>query len=289
MDERCDQGFDYAIEKRDPATQLSWYDPDTMDDMNWVLARPTVFPLLLPSPAPFNFSASTSMTSSNAPWAQLFAVPELLDAILEDAVGITAEQLADETHGGSSMMENPACLKSATSTLLALAQVNSFFAQAILQERQGLFLRIARLYGWMLPATPAEWVAWPNPRPLDLRLSTPFDWRAYVLTHLRGDDPHTKSRRRIYGMVTQFVKGTVDTHGRTWSVGEPGYRPGFAPPTPWSWELGDVEMDEADYVQQMDAVEDTDAAKEDSSVSEGEVGNGARSADNEEEASLIAQ
>jgi hypothetical protein len=247
MDQRYGQFFEYAISTLDTSTGQFWDDPESMSDMQWALARPTVFPLLRPTSS-FGVMKRTPPASSSL--ARLITIPELLNAIIERVVEITDQELADRVLNHPSI-HDATCLKLVTCTLLALSQVSSFFAMAILQECQGLFLRLARLYGWMLPVTPAEWASWPNARPLDLRLSTPFDWRAYVVTHLREEDPHARSRRRIYGMVTQFVKGTVDNDGRTWNVGKPNYRPDFEPPEPWGWEFADDELNDVDEVEEM--------------------------------------
>jgi hypothetical protein len=240
---RAGQSFEYV--QRREINGVYCYDPASMDELQWLLARPDVFPELRTS-TPCTCTMR-NVTDESAPCMRVFTMPELLDAILGFLVDISDEALADAVMELESDEHDPAPVLQSTTTLLALSEASQFFFHAVVCERQGVFLRLARLYGWMLPATPADWASWTNEQPLDLCLGTRFDWRQYVLQHLRGEDPHASSRRRIFSMVTQCVKGVDNSQQseRGWAlqVGEPGYRPGLVTPKAWSWEIAGESKD----------------------------------------------
>jgi hypothetical protein len=249
--DRTGQSFDYV--QWCQVDGVDYYDLASLDELQWILARPDVFPKLQ-TRMPCTCTVR-SVIDESVPSMRVFTVPELLNTILSFLLDISDQALADAVMELESDEHDPAPVVQSTATLLALSEVDWFFFHTVVCERQGLFLRLARLYGWMLPATPADWASWRSEQPLDSRLGTRRDWREYVLQHLRGEDPHAKSRRRIFSMVTQCVKG-VDSNsnsqmpGWQWAlqVGEPGYRPGFTVPKAWSWEItgGSKEKDHAD-------------------------------------------
>ncbi|EIN08746.1 hypothetical protein PUNSTDRAFT_44305 [Punctularia strigosozonata HHB-11173 SS5] len=239
MDGRNNQAFGYAVLR---ITEARWDDPDTMEDTVWLLSPPTMLPL--PECLDTHWSeASRAQSSEHAACMKVFGIPELLDAILFAVVDLpvsvaAAELSTDVTH----TIFDPPSLVSATKTILALCQVNRFFWEGINRYRQGLFLRLAWQYGWMLPCSPVEWQAWKGRcDTLDLRLEQPYDWRSYLLTFLRKEERHVRNRWRMHRMSVQFARGyryTAAQVGRDmeWSLGQLGLRSSLSPPDAWPWE-----------------------------------------------------
>ncbi|KAJ6559804.1 hypothetical protein B0H19DRAFT_1145825, partial [Mycena capillaripes] len=215
MDGRNGQEFGYAIARQ----MLREDDPD-------------------PSP-PTTISDSSSL----ADCMKVFGVPELLNHVLSVIANVASSDAAAELRENTAQFDPPS-LVSATQTLLALCHVNHFLHDAILRDRQGLFLLLASQYGWMLPGTPAEWEAWRERSgldSLDLRLEQPLDWRGYLLTFLRNEDRVVRNRWRMHRMSVQFARGRARLATETspawrWSVGELGLRSSMSPPEAWAWE-----------------------------------------------------
>ncbi|EIN08809.1 hypothetical protein PUNSTDRAFT_143517 [Punctularia strigosozonata HHB-11173 SS5] len=245
MEGRNGQEFGYAIARQtakedDPETVDRWDDPDTMEDTAWLLSRPMVLPI----PEALDVcppATSPAEINQRAPWSKVFGVPELFNAILSAVVDLPLSVVAEELLEDATVFDPPS-LVSATGTTLALCEVNHFFHDAIIRHRQGLFLRLAWQYGWVLPSTPMEWEAWKDGlNAIDLRLDQSYDWRSYLLMFLRKEDRHVKNRWRMHRMSLQYARGrarpaTESTPAWRWNVGELGIRGCLSPPQRWSWE-----------------------------------------------------
>jgi hypothetical protein len=241
MGDRTEQLFNYALPSEEDSSK---HDPRTMNDLQWILARPTVFPHVAKSETCACTTRAHS-TKESLIWGVL-GIPELLDRILQHLTNVSEEGLARDVMVMKSFEEDSLSVRQATTTLLSLLAVNKWFSHALQCQRQGLFLRIARLYGWMLPASAQDWVSWAGEKPIDRSLNTSLDWRAYLITHLRCESPHIKSRLRIFRMITQCIRGSENEED-TWHVGSRGYRPGLEAPEPWLWETGnDVDSSDSD-------------------------------------------
>ncbi|KAG7093360.1 hypothetical protein E1B28_007042 [Marasmius oreades] len=240
MEDRNRQNFGYAVERQtpqkyDPENVDRWYDPETMNDTAWILSRPSVLPL----PKALEVSPVIQPPASEA--RRVFDVPELLDAILTEVISIPEDVIVNELKDGGSVFDYPSVLE-ATRSLLSLAQVDRWFYRAIVRDRQGLFLRLASSFGWMLPCIPADWSNWPNElTPLSLTLTQSVDWRYYLLTCLRKEDLHVRNRFRFHRMTVQFARGRAkkNSDGETiwrWNVGQLGFTSSSERPEPKTWE-----------------------------------------------------
>ncbi|KAF9263900.1 hypothetical protein L218DRAFT_926721 [Marasmius fiardii PR-910] len=240
MEGRNGQTFGYAVEKQtprkdDPENVDRWDDPETMNDTGWILSRPN----LLPSPKALETSTVIQPPASET--RRVFDVQELLDAILTEVVSVPEDVIVGELKEDGSVFDSPSVIQ-ATQSLLALAQVDRWFYRAIVRDRQGLFLRLAFKFGWMLPCVPADWANWPRDvTPLSLTLTQSFDWREYLLTCLRKEDLHIRNRWRFHRMTVQFARGRAlqNGEGKTtwrWSAGQLGVISGLERPEPRSWE-----------------------------------------------------
>ena len=255
---RNSQFFGYAIERRTPQKDHPerleiWYDYSTMEDLRWLLARPTVFPVA----APLSISLPPTFFSSlktKSPIMEVFAIPELLDLILDHIINhLSQPNLESELDSSSSTNSNstliPHSVTNATQTMFSLLQVNRAFYTAIVQDRQHLFIRLAWEHGWMLPATPMDWAQWPNgtfhngtvfqnlPPPAEA-----LDWRGYLLTFLRKENVHVRNRWRMHRMGMQFARGKKKVSGEgevtwKWKVGQMGVRTELTIVKAWEWEL----------------------------------------------------
>ncbi|KAJ7615230.1 hypothetical protein DFH06DRAFT_1239912 [Mycena polygramma] len=247
VDGRNGQEFGYAIARQTPREDEPdcvdrWDDPDSMDDTAWILTRLTCLPLPVALKAVSPPAAIPEPTSS-ADCMKIFSVPELLDLVLSAIVEVFPCDAATELMEDGAEFDPPS-LVSATKALLALCQVNRFFHDAIIRDRQGLFLLLASQYRWMLPSTPGDWKerrerSGPE---LDLRLEQALDWRGYMLNFLRKGDRVVKNRWRMHRMSVQFARGrarlpTETTPAWSWSVGSLGLRSGIVSPDAWAWEL----------------------------------------------------
>ncbi|KAJ7652597.1 hypothetical protein B0H17DRAFT_1147339 [Mycena rosella] len=243
MDGRNGQEFGYAVSQQtaregEPDCVDRWDDPESMEATAWILSRPNCLPIPAVTAPHVN-----SESSSPAECMKIFGVPELLNLVLSTIVEVTPRDAARELKESAAVFDPPSLL-SATRTLLSLSQVDHFFHAAITRHRQGLFLRLALQYGWMLPCAPAEWTSWRDragPELDSLRLEQPLDWRAYLLGFLRKEDRVVRSRWRMHRMAVQCARGrarpATDTSAAwRWSVGELGSRSGVAPPEAWAWE-----------------------------------------------------
>ncbi|KAJ6591155.1 hypothetical protein DFH09DRAFT_1306782 [Mycena vulgaris] len=243
MDGRNGQEFGYAIRRQTPRAGEPncvdrWDDPDSMEDTAWILTRPTSLPI----PAIIEASPPTIISGLPADCMKVFDIPELLDLVLSTIIEVPPSVRATELKESGTNFDPP-CLISATQSLLALCQVNHFFHDAVTRHRQGLFLRLALQYGWMLPSTPADWREWrarSGPE-LDMCLEQPLDWRGYLLTFLRKKDRAVRNRWRMHRMTVQFARGrarlaTATEPSWRWSVGQLGLRSSIVPPEEWAWE-----------------------------------------------------
>ncbi|KAJ7621711.1 hypothetical protein DFH06DRAFT_1232545 [Mycena polygramma] len=247
MDGRNGQEFGYAIARQTPREDEPdcvdrWDDPDSMDDTAWMLTRPTCLSLPVAFEALLPPAAIPEPTSS-ADCMEIFSVPELLDFVLSAIIEVLPCDAAIELKEDGAEFDPPS-LVSATKALLALCQVNHFFHDAIIRDRQGLFLLLASQYGWMLPSTPGDWKEWRERSgpALDLRLEQALDWHRYLLSFLRKEDRVVKNRWRMHRMSVQFARGrarlaTESSPAWSWSVGSLGLRSGIVSPDAWAWEL----------------------------------------------------
>ncbi|KAK7033589.1 hypothetical protein VNI00_012826 [Paramarasmius palmivorus] len=235
MDGRNEQYFGYAVRKWERGTWF--YDSESMDQTSWILARPNLLPA--PDPLPPS-SASLSCQSS----VRLFDIPELFDAILDSIVFVSTETIAAELVEDRHNFDSPSAILAARA-LLSLAQVDRWFYHAIVQKRQGLFLRAAHNFGWMLPCMPADWDEWPRElSPIKFDLFQQYDWRAYLLAFLRKDNAHVRNRWRFQMMTSTFSRGiTAVSLDRSrviwhWRIGELGVKTSLEAPQSEAWELG---------------------------------------------------
>ncbi|KAK1229029.1 hypothetical protein PQX77_007931 [Marasmius sp. AFHP31] len=240
MEDRAGQSFAYALERQtpskdDPDNVDRWFDPETMKDTAWILSRPT----LLPPPKPLPESPAIQPPATDS--RRLFGVQELLDTILKELITVPDEDILNELKDRNTL--DPPSVVKAAQFLLSLAQVDRWFYRAIIINRQGLFLRLASRFGWMLPCTPADWSSWPAElTPLSPALSQPFDWRAYLLTCVRKEDPHIRNRWRFHKMAVKCARGLAwkmpsDGNGlRRWRAGELGVPSALEKPEPLPWE-----------------------------------------------------
>jgi hypothetical protein len=245
MKGRNGQFFGYAVEMRTPSRDNPggadrWHDVESMGDTKWLLARPTAFPVVLPLAA---LRMGTAAQDNNTACLRALMLPEVLGLILlqliypEPQVVLMAELQAE----GSTI---PPSLMLATQTLFSVLSLNRYFYAAVMNQ-QDLFLRLAWQHGWMLPVSPLDWNAWPN-GPLineDNRIccQPDRDWRGYLLTFLRKEDPHVRNRWRFHRMHVQFAKGKMQRQQEgllswKWSSGELAVLNPLTPPQPWSWE-----------------------------------------------------
>ncbi|KAF9260877.1 hypothetical protein L218DRAFT_989357 [Marasmius fiardii PR-910] len=279
MEERNGQSFGFAIERYEPPEDRpdlpkgTWWDPESMEDTKWILARPTV----LPAPEPLEPSI---VQPSAVTERKVFEVSELFDAILNAIVDLPPEIIEselkangkgnekssknsedgqeeeeDEEEDEEPIFESPSAV-TAAETLLSLAQVDRWFYHSIIRNRQGIFLQALRNFGWMLPCTPADWAhsKWPE----ELTTQTPLwkqanrDWRRYMIACFRRDDPHLLNRWRFNMMAVQFARGT-DRHKSDenpdwfWNVGKLGVKSSLEKPDAQVWEITpENEDDEGD-------------------------------------------
>jgi hypothetical protein len=239
MTGRNGQSFGYATECQtphddEPEIVDRWNDPDSMTDTAWILSRPTVLPAPQPlGPSPIKVSGG----QSKAPCMRVFEVPVIFDAILDSIVGVNPEIITEELKLPSEEIDAPT-LTTALAQLTPLTQVDRWFYQAIIRERQSLFLRLAQQFGWMLPCTPSDWENWSAPSPI---APGDFNWRAYIQTCLKKDDHHLRNRYRFHSMAVQIARGRAryDGDGEVtwqWNAGKLGVKTPLEKPTPYDWE-----------------------------------------------------
>jgi len=206
-----------------------------MEDTKWLLARPTVFPAVMSLAIP----SSTSPQDASSISLQALMTPEILGLTLlqliypEPQDVLVAEVMAD--------IFIPPSFALATRTLFSVLRLNRSFYSAVMNQ-QDLFLRLAWQHGWMLPISLLDWQGWPNgPLVTDnnrLCCQPDRDWRGYLLKFLRKADPHARNRWRFH---RQFSRGWIQAPGQApwrWSCGEPYVLNSLTPSKPWSWELG---------------------------------------------------
>ncbi|KAM0517089.1 hypothetical protein ACHAPE_005201 [Trichoderma viride] len=265
MQERSGQDFQYALERQWPPLerpdlpQTRWFDPKSMEDTKWLLARPTRLP------APKTLQPSL-VKASVVKRRKVFDTNELLDIILSYIVDIPSQVLKhelqrnkrhqDPNNSGDPNQNNPSSRPhnifeapsaiTAAKTLLSLAQVDRWFYDAIIYKRQNFFLRALRNFGWMLPFTPADWNdnSWTKDVLADTSSSrqSEIDWRHYMLTCVEKTDPHIRNRWRFHKMAIQFARGTNRYRSEEhpdwfWNAGSLGFKPSLDKPEPEIWEL----------------------------------------------------
>ncbi|KAJ6499024.1 hypothetical protein C8R45DRAFT_101340 [Mycena sanguinolenta] len=245
MEGRNIQDFGYAVCRETPREDEPdcvdrWDDPESMEDTAWILSRPT---RLTPPTVLETSTVTAEYAKSGTACMQVFGVPELLNLVLSTVIEVPPHDVAKELKESAADFDAPSFI-SATQSVLALCLVDRYFYNEIIGHRQGLFLRLATQYGWMLPCTPADWVEWRQQSgpELDLRLDQALDWRKYVLTFLRKEDRVVKNRWRFHRMTVQYARGRTRPAAEKipawrWSVGELGLPSSIVSPETSSWEL----------------------------------------------------
>ncbi|KAG7093375.1 hypothetical protein E1B28_007055 [Marasmius oreades] len=235
MENRNGQFFSYVVGRslsRADSPDEMWYcyDLESMTDTAWILSRPNI----LPQPKPL---ALAPVFEELASGPRLFDVPELLDAVLVEIMSVSSDDIVREERDNA-VRDSPS-VTAVVRTILSLSLVNRWFYRAIIHDRQGLFVRLASTFGWMLPCTPADWSNWPSElTPLSFSLTQPYDWREYLLTCLRKENPHVRNRWRFHRMTIQFARGRTGKGTFRWSVGKLGVPSDLDEPKPELWELG---------------------------------------------------
>ncbi|KAL7947621.1 hypothetical protein V8C42DRAFT_290148 [Trichoderma barbatum] len=265
MQGRSGQSFDYALWRDTPCpgrpdlTPARWFDPESMEDAKWLLARPT----LLPTPKALQTS---TVKASTLNCRKVFDTNELFDMILSYIVDIPTDVIKEELQQNKrvqgqgapgnilanngrghsqEVFEAPSAIIAAQ-TLLSLAQVDRWFYDAIIHKRQNYFLRALRNFGWMLPFTPADWSdnSWVSDLLADTSSSrqADVDWRYYMLTCVKRDIPHVRNRWRFHRMAIQFARGTNRYRSKEhpdwfWNAGNLGFVTSLDKPEPNTWEL----------------------------------------------------
>ncbi|GJJ15206.1 hypothetical protein Clacol_009482 [Clathrus columnatus] len=256
-----DEYYYYCAHKREAREDARenkndyWWDPDFVKELQWLLARPTGFPVVpsLSSSTSIAFTTTTSLTSQS-PCIEVFKISELIDVILDYITGqdISQTELADKLQ--LNYIFTPLSVIQSTETIFALLQVNKSLYATFLRDRQAIFLRLAWLHGWMLPFTPQDWNNWPNGtfrNGIIFKVDETQDWRSYLLTFLRKEDVHVRNRWKFHKMAVQFARGAKKMIYGTMvclrpDVGELGFRPDVKPPRPWFWEEGGFEDEDED-------------------------------------------
>lgn len=244
---RNEQAFGYAVSKQTPHADNPdmvdrWYDPDSMEDTNWLLARPTEF-IKLDDTSSESSIHDKSIDQLDA-IQHVFRTPELFDTILDYIVApIDHDVFATELKASTSCTTS---LDEHAIILFRLTEVDKYFNAYILEERQDLFLSLAHQYGWMLPISAIDARSWKHGTIHPDHRQPTRDWRRYLLAYLRKDDPHVKNRFRMYKMAMQFARGkAIPSKDWRWSVGELGYVPDIVDvdvkrEDPWGWENSSI-------------------------------------------------
>ena len=237
MEGRDSQHFAYALQMhKDNSVSCDWW-----WDTNWLLARPTVFPRLDPLPELLPIIPKAPVDWSSA-ICRVLRIPELLDDILDYIVALPEQDVLAAEIMVSARDGHSDSLDQLVKTIFNLLQVEKYLYAYILEQRQDLFLRLARHHAWMLPITTFDLQSWKRVNePIQfMRRQLTRDWRRYLLTFLRRDDLHVKNRFRMYRMALQCTRGKAATsENEKWSVGELGYVPGIAEDAVgcvWNWE-----------------------------------------------------
>ncbi|GJJ15221.1 hypothetical protein Clacol_009497 [Clathrus columnatus] len=256
-----ENGYQYCLEKTAPRKEGkegedAWLDPDSMLPLQWLLAKPGIFPVV-PSLDP-SVTFALSLTTLQTPFMKIFKFPEIVDIILNYVIGEDIPQSQLEEEFKAKDVFTPSSVIQGTEDVFSLLQVNRTFYTAIIRDRQHIFLRLAWMHGWMLPFTPEDWEEWrrTNKEPFhngkELKVKEGQDWRAYLLEFLEQDDDNIGNRWRFHRMAMQFGRGQVeikDGKERRWRfpVGELAFRPDGKEPEPWFWEpWGECPSEEED-------------------------------------------
>ncbi|KAF4956393.1 hypothetical protein FSARC_11595 [Fusarium sarcochroum] len=237
MKERSGQDFRFAHWDTEGRECLN---PESMKEVEWLLARPTYLP------APQQLQLVTTKAPSSRESRKVFELPELLDNILTYIVDMPVHVIESELKEDSQIFEAQSAVTTAK-TLLSLAQVDRWFYQAIVGNRQDLFFRAIQNFGWMLPFCPADWSdsEWPDTILEDrtvLRGSN-IDWRGYMLKCVNKMTPHIRNRWRLHKMAVQFARGTnahksEENPNWFWNAGRLAFKPDLQKPDAQGWEVG---------------------------------------------------
>lgn len=169
-------------------------------------------------------------------------ITELLDYILDYVVAPPEQTVLAAELRGSARDGHSESLDGLVKTIFNLLLVDKYFNAYLVEERQDLFLQLASHHAWMLPISSFDVQSWKlNNESIQFgRRQLTRDWRRYLLTYLRRDNPHVKNRFRMYRMALQCARGkAAQSENRKWSVGELGYVPGLTEDTTgcaWEWE-----------------------------------------------------
>ncbi|KAI0058852.1 hypothetical protein BV25DRAFT_1918960 [Artomyces pyxidatus] len=230
IEDRQGQEFEYAISRygtRPDGKSEHWVDTDSMDACQWLLARPTVLPKLSPVPASARHP-SPAVTLPVPALLRVLRIGELLQHVAS-----FLETPPPRTPGDARVVAHPHLLR-AYAGLLRTSRA----AHALLAGRQDVYFALVRASGWMLPACPADWAEWRargNPAVIE---EGRWDWKTYLETCVRLEDPHVRNRWRIERILVQFGVPTQFQHSgeEVWQVGTAGRPAVLQEPEMFEWE-----------------------------------------------------
>lgn len=271
MEERWEQEFLYVKEEYNKEIKQFIHDIDSIDECNWLLATPAIFPVVPLRPLPLPLVAVAQIQT---PFERLINAAELFFRILDFLVPyIPIETLMSELKSSGESLLDSLSIPRAQASLFSLLRTNKMIYNTITQNRQDLFFRLVWMHGWMLPACPADWKSWdkvndplppltgvprtdiPSFNPNRLT-SSPHerDWRAYLVSALRFDSRHMRNRFRFHRMHIQFARHVYRTteddleHSSVFG-GSLGVRTSLDCPVPYEWE-------DEEWIPETDSEED---------------------------------
>ncbi|KAI0272545.1 hypothetical protein BC834DRAFT_966556 [Gloeopeniophorella convolvens] len=214
MERRQGQEFifavDYMVVPPDGGKATFHMDTNSMEECEWLLARPTVFPKLQPASGPeiLEFSLSASVP----PILRVMRINELFTSIFS-----LIETSAPTDPASIRPVINADNLSSFTGLLRSC---KAFYA--LLSARQDIYFKFVVDSGWMLPATPSDWSEWKaagNPSSISLGQ---WDWKTYLKAFVLREDRHIRNRWRFERMLAQLALPTrfVRSKDELWSLGE---------------------------------------------------------------------
>ncbi|KAF4345640.1 hypothetical protein FBEOM_405 [Fusarium beomiforme] len=236
MKTRTGQVFEYDFWEMEEGNASS---PETTKELQSLLARPTYLP------APQKLPLLTTEGASLQPRRKVFEIPELLDNILDHIVDVPVNVIESELKVSHEIFEAQSAV-TAAKALLSLAQVNRSFYQAVVGNRQDLFLTAIRNFGWMLPFSPADWSdsEWPDAVLEDTALmrGSNIDWRTYMLNCIRKTTPNLRNRWRLHKMAVQFARGSnghrfEKNSNCVWNAGSLGFKSDLQKSDASGWEV----------------------------------------------------
>jgi hypothetical protein len=236
MKNRAGQGFEYdfLVMEDDEDSNL-----ERLKELQWLLARPTYLP------APQKLQLSLGEGRSLQARSKVFEIPEILDNIIDHIVDVPIDVIESELKESHGTFEAQSAI-TAAKTLLSLAQVDRSFYQAVVGNRQDVFLTAIRNFGWILPFTPADWSdsGWPESVLNNAALvrESDIDWRAYLLKCMRKETPNICNRWRLYKMAVQFARGRNGHRFEKnstciWNSGSLGFKSDLQKPNTKGWEV----------------------------------------------------